>query len=417
MFFLIRVFFVVTIFSIGSVQAEPMLSLEQAEKLALDLDPASKRFKSQALSMQENAVAAGQLPDPKVRFGLMNFPTDTFARDQEPMTQLQLGVTQMFPRGDSLKIKSQKAKIMATSNEHQAENRQRMIIKKVRMKWLELYYWLRAEEVIEENREIFRQMVEVAQFHYSSGRRNQQDVIRAQLELSKLDDRLLDIHTQQDKLKAELGVLIDKPVEWVKLVPDLPELGLDIDITQMTDNLHLHPNLLAARSIVENSQKDVSLAREAYKPGMMLGVTYGARNGENPAGIDRPDFLSVMVTLDVPLFKDKRQDRKLAASQHKLNASQSMFDQQYLDLKQDLEKTHAELKRVQQRWQLYTSSLLPQAKQNSEASLFAYQNDRTDFSTLMRANMSELNTRLKSIRINVNRVKVQARLRYLAGEE
>jgi len=96
--------------------AAPSLTLQEAETLALEMDPGSKRFQSLARSMQERSIADGQLPDPKFRFGLMNFPVDTFNRDQEPMTQIQFGMQQQFPRGDSLDIKSQRTLVDANYN-------------------------------------------------------------------------------------------------------------------------------------------------------------------------------------------------------------------------------------------------------------------------------------------------------------
>jgi len=417
MFYTFRYLLLISLVFTGAAHAGQVLSLAEAERLAQELDPSSKRLTSLALAMKERSVADGQLPDPKFRFGLMNFPTDTFNRDQEPMTQIQLGMQQMIPRGDSLNIKTRRSLSQASSNEYRALDRQRLIQKQVRLKWLELFYWNRAQEVVEKNRGLFEQLVEVSQYHYASGRRNQQDVLRAQLELSKLDDRILEIKTRQEKIRAELGVLIGLGPVSIHLPEELPSLELSVSLEQLSGALPQHPKVLVAKAQVAAGKQGVELAREAYKPGWMLGVTYGVRDGQNPNGSDRPDFLSVGVTVDIPLFREKRQDRRLAASQLRLGAHKLNMDQKHLDLKQMLERDYAEWQRLEQRNNLYRDVLMAQAKQNTEASLFAYQNDRTDFATLMQARITELNTRLKSIRINVNRVKAQARLHYLSGEE
>jgi len=397
--------------------ADSVLSLSEAEQLALKKDPGIKRFNALAHAMEEKAVAAGQLPDPKMKIGLMNFPTDTFRRDQEPMTQIQVGYQQMFPRGKSLEIKSQQSLSGARVQAQRAAERQRAIRQSVRLKWLEYYYWVQAEKIVHKNRSLFEQLVEVAQFHYGAGRRNQQDVVRAQLELSRLDDRILDIKTRQEKVRAELGVLIDRPASGIILPEKLPLLVNEFSLPRMLEALETHPKILAAIAMVDRGRQGVSLAREAYKPSWGLGVTYGLRDGQNGAGQDRPDFLSVGVTFDLPLFRDKRQDRKLKASQFSLGASQQMRDQQYLDLKLSLEREYANWLRLTERVRFYHEMLVPQAKQNTEAALFAYQNDRADFSTVMKARITELNTELKSIRIHVNRAKSEARLLYISGEE
>ncbi len=410
-------FFCMSVSAIVSAGDSPVMTLQQAESLANAMDPGSKRFQSLARSMEQKSVADAQLPDPKLRFGLMNFPVDTFKRDQEPMTQIQLGVQQMFPRGDSLNIKSQRTLIDARSNEYQAQNRESMLQKQVRISWLELYYWLRADEVVTKNRQLFEQLVEVTQYHYGAGRRNQQDVIRAQLELSRLDDRLIDVKTSQEKAAAELAVLTGRNMETISLPDELPVIADDFNLQEIHAQLPSHPMMLIAKSQVEVGQKNVELAREAYKPGWMLGVNYGVRDGQNPNGSDRADFLSIGVTLDVPLFKDKRQDRQLKASQYKLGASKQMLDQRFLELKQMLDKDYTDWKHLQERHRFYHDKLIPQAEQNVEAALFAYQNDRSDFTSLMRARITLLDTDLKSIRINVDRVKAQARVLYFSGEQ
>ncbi|MBH0067443.1 MULTISPECIES: TolC family protein [Pseudoalteromonas] len=86
-------------------QANKVVSLEQAVAIAQQNDPwlLGSRLKQQAV--ENRSIASGSLPDPRISIGMMNFPTDTLDFDQEGMTQFQIGVSQMFPRGDSLKIK------------------------------------------------------------------------------------------------------------------------------------------------------------------------------------------------------------------------------------------------------------------------------------------------------------------------
>ena len=87
-------------------QTKSLLTLEQAVEIAINNDPwlVGSEYREQAIV--SSSVAAASLPDPVVNIGLANLPTDGFAFDQEPMTQLKAGVSQMFPRGDSLDIRS-----------------------------------------------------------------------------------------------------------------------------------------------------------------------------------------------------------------------------------------------------------------------------------------------------------------------
>ena len=81
--------------------AHAALDLDRAIRLALDNDPASAASRASARAQNENAIADGQLPDPRLRTALVNVPVDDFDINSEPMTQLQLGIEQSFPRGDT----------------------------------------------------------------------------------------------------------------------------------------------------------------------------------------------------------------------------------------------------------------------------------------------------------------------------
>jgi outer membrane protein TolC len=194
------------------------------------------------------------------------------------------------------------------------------------------------------------------------------------------------------------------------LTEHIPELSRLPTKQELKDGLNRHPLIRIEQTSINASQQGVALAREAYKPSMMFDVTYGQREG-------RPDFLSGMVVMDVPLFKEKRQDRKLKASQHRLNAAKSKRDDRYIELSKMLDSSYAQWERLGERIQLFDEKLLPQVKQNTEISLSAYQNDISDFTSLMRAQITELETRLKALRLRVDRAKAQARLLYIAGDK
>ena len=100
-------FVVLTGVAISSSIAASILSLEVAEELALVSDPGIHSIESSKLALEEMSVAAGQLPDPLLKMGLVSLPTDTFNLGQEAMTQVQLGLVQKFPRGKSRSLLSE----------------------------------------------------------------------------------------------------------------------------------------------------------------------------------------------------------------------------------------------------------------------------------------------------------------------
>ena len=392
------------------------LSLQEAERLALEKDPGIARFMAQADALTEQAVADGQLPDPKFRLGFLNFPTDSFSRTQEPMTQIQLGIQQAFPRGNSLSVKTRRTKAMSRAQRDRAREQGRLALRELRQSWLEHFYWVDAERIVQSNKGYFTQLVEVTQYQYAVGKQNQQDVLRAQLELSMLDDRLEKIRSQQDKSRAQLSKWVGSTMANRPLSSVFPKLASPPAQAVIEADLLEHPLVKVDQAQVKANQENVALAREAYKPGWSLGVYYGFRDGQNPNGDSRTDFFTAMVTVDVPIFHDKRQDRRLAASQYQVQAAMLARDERMRDLKEVLDAQYAEWKRLGERHDLYQHTLLLQAQNNAQAALLAYQNDTGDFASLMRARITELDTRLKALRIRVDRAKTQSRLLYLAGD-
>ena len=393
------------------------LSLQEAEKLAIERDAKLSEIRLKSEALQEGSVAAGTLPDPKLKLGLMNFPTDTFERDQEPMTQIQLGVVQMFPSGDTLQLNSDRMIDKAKGESARAAAQQRNVIQQIRMSWLDVYYWQHAADVVGKNRKLFKQLVNVTESLYAVGRRKQQDVLRAELELGLLDDRETQVTTMVEMTRANLVKLIGQQDAYRPLTTPFPTLP-DIPIPEISqERLAQHPLLEFEQALVDASQKEVAIAREAYKPSWLLDVTYGFRDGYNPNGTERSDFLSAMVMLDMPLFTGKRQDRNLSANRLKHQASLYAREDRVRELNKAWEVNNAEWLRLGERVRLFETSLLAKARENSKASLHAYQNDQGDFSSLMRARIMEFETELKALRMRVDYAISQAKLLYLVGDD
>ena len=393
------------------------LSLQEAEGLAIEQDPRLSEIRLKSEALQESSVAAGTLPDPKLKLGLMNFPTDTFDRDQEPMTQIQVGVVQMFPSGDTLQLKSDRMVDNAKGETARATAQQRNITQQVRMNWLDVYYWQHAVDVVDKNRKLFRQLVKVTESLYAVGRRKQQDVLRAELELGLLDDRETQVVTMLEMTQAKLAKLIGPQAAYRPLTTQFPLLPIIPNPGTSRERLAQHPLLEFEQARVDASQKDVAIARQAYKPAWLLDVTYGFRDGFNPNGSERADFLSAMVMMDMPLFTGKRQDRNLSANKLKHQASLYAREDRIRELTKAWEVSNAEWIRLGERVHLFETSLLAKARENSKASLHAYQNDQGDFSSLMRARIMEFETELKALRIRVDHAKSQAKLLYLVGDD
>jgi cobalt-zinc-cadmium efflux system outer membrane protein len=146
--------------------------------------------------------------------------------------------------------------------------------------------------------------VQIAQTKYKVGDRLQQDVLLAQVELSQLLDRGIQLRTARHNTAARLNALLAKPVtDSVDLPPGsggrLPDLCPDETLIRIAEKSW--PRLAELTSQVKAASTRVDLARRDLLPDFQLGVAYAFRNRENPDGRSRPDFLSLQLKMSVPL--------------------------------------------------------------------------------------------------------------------
>ena len=391
------------------------LNLQQAEYLAVQADPAIEKFKATSLSYANASIADDTLPDPKLRLGAVNVPVDTFDLEQEQMTQLKIGVQQDFPRGNSLALKQQQSQFLSRSALASADDASLQIIRDVRESYLNLYYEISAYQIIRETRHLFSELVRITESNYAAGRVNQQDVVLAGLELSRLDDRSTKIQTSEEMHRARLSQWIGD-IAWNTIsaeYPVLPDLPEDIDLNQIIPQ---HPLVRAENENVNASKQMTEMARQEYKPGWSLLIDYGYRSGNNPDGSERADFATALVSMDVPLFTANRQDKTVASNEQKIAAARYVKDDRLRQLKQMYDKNMHLWQRLGEREELYKTSLLTAATNNSKVALNAYQSGVSEFNTLMRARITELDVRLEDLRIRVDRLIAQTQLLYVVGD-
>lgn len=392
------------------------LTLQRAEALALETDPIVKRHQATSKALLDESVSNNTLPDPKFRLGVFNLPIESLSTTQEPTTQIRLGIQQAFPRGDSLDISQEKSEWLSKSAIANSENTKRLILRDLRETFLNLFYEIEASNIINETREHFSKLVKITEAQYAAGRVNQQDVIQADLELSRLEDRAIRIKSKEDEHRAKLASWVGDEA-WGYIERHFPELPKLPDMSDVNQLLTQHPAVLIETAKVEANRKSTDLAKQDYKPGYNAFVEYRKRNGSDALGNDREDMLAAMVTMDIPLFTGNRQDKKVSASEEKTRAATYQRDDRLRQLKRMFDKDLAMNKRLEARAVIYKEELLASAKSNSSASLNAYQSGVTEFNTLMRARITELNVRLEDLRVRVDRKRAQARLLYITGED
>ena len=269
------------------------------------------------------------------------------------------------------------------------------------------------------------------------GKTRQQDIIRAQLELTRLDDRLAMLEQKREMSLEELsgwlrghfrqeyllGVSVEQMDQGVSLEVerDLPEIKMlqadlysedsQADPDELYPFFSKHPSVQAIDQKIQASKLGVDLARESYKPMWGVSASYGYRDDGSAMG-DRADFVSLRMSFDLPIFTKNRQDKELQSAVSKAEAVKTGKWALIRNMIAGFEKNKARLKRLNERQKLYQEQLLPQMHEQAEASLTAYTNDDGDFAEVVRARIAELNARIAALDIAVERQKTIINLNY-----
>lgn len=405
------------------------LTIEDAQTMAIDNDLGITQTLNRASASHAEASAQSQLPDPVLVVGAQNLPTDTFKFDQEPMTQFKVGVRQMFPQGDSLSLKELKFKAQASSLKSVAQTRYLTVTRTARKQWLEVLYWERAKNIIEQDEALFSQLLAVTNSLYSVGSVQQQDVLRAELELSRLKEKIIKAKRQSDVQRAQLSRWIGHVAtteRWPSSYPALllpPQIAnpsaytraqrKDIETRQqLFEQLKTHPMLLSLQRQVDMAESDIQLSKQQYQPAWGVELNYGYREGQNNDGSDRSDFVSAMVNVSMPLFSNSRQDKSVQGAAFRKVAQQNAYQDKLTEMVGEVQTIISRLGQVDEQIALFDERILDQARLQAESSLNAYQADAAGFSEVMRAYISEQRDRLDYERLVLTRLQLISDLQF-----
>jgi len=401
---------------VTATHAAPLipLTIAEAEDLALRDEPGLAELRASADALNEQSVAVGQLPDPSLRVGLVNYPINDGGFSTEGMTQAQMGIRQVFPRARLRNKNSERFRALAAVESRGSEARTRSVIEAARDAWLESYYWQSAEIILQESRPLFDDLRAVTQSMYAVGRNPQSDVLGAELELRRLDDRLIDASRSQSAAQGALSQWLGADA-YRPAANTLPHWENLPSLQALQGNLLGHPALHAAEARIDAGQATVGIAEEKGKPGWALDLGYGYREGYLANGDPRSDFVNLAVVIDLPLFKKDRQDRDLSAALSARRAAVSGKARIAADLRSQLNVEYANWTDLSRRLALYETEILGLTERRAEAAMLAYQSDAGDFSDVMVGQIDYVNTRLEHLRLKVERAQSYAALANLGG--
>ena len=413
-----------------------LLTLDEAIKLAQSNDEWLLKSRLLESRLQRLSDGADSLPDPTFSLSVLNLPTDGFAFDQEPMTQLKVGATQMLPRGESLDLEEKRHQLAAGEQPYLRMNRRQKVALQTTQLWLKAYEASASYQLVNEARPLFDKLSDIVSASYasSSGNANQQDIIRAQLELVRLNDRLITLKTQKQvslsKLSQFLFTMSGESVAGAnRLVLQLPKTLPRLSNKEQTklqliedtelQSLHLfvthHPLILANEQRVRAFAVDVDIAEQAYKPQYGVNASYSLRD-DSPEGQSRANFFSVGVSVSVPLFSNVRQDANVAGAKLMTEAIKTEKLLLMRELMTGLKSAYESYAGATERLAVYQNQIVPQMAQQAEAALNAYTNDTGDFAEVVRAKIAELDAQVTALKISIGQRTAHAQINYFLAQ-
>lgn len=372
---------------VASTKAE-QLSLEQAVSDVLISNPGLASIQARAQALAEIPDQAESLPDPRLSVNLVNMPLDDFSFTKEGMTQFQLGISQALPYPGKLALRSQAAQHEAQAADSDVKEKRLQLVRDVKTVWWNLFYLDRAIDTVSKNQTLSEQIVSIAETLYEVGKGLQQDVLLAQLELSKLQDKKIQLQQLRNNETIRLNLLLDRPSEQpIQLTDQVPESlqALSTEAMLIQRAREQRPLLSAQQQRAEAARSLHELAKKEYSPDFLVGAIYGYRDGSNPDGSRRDDFGSIMFSMNLPLYSGSKQDRAVDQRNAEWLQKKYQLHEQRNQVDAEVSWAITDYRRAGEQLTLFHQEIIPQARQTVDAMLAGYQVGNVNFLNLVRS--------------------------------
>ncbi len=345
---------------------------------------------------------AASLKDPM--FGITTFPepVQTAAGEQD----IRLTASQQLPWFGKLSARATVAEEDTNVARAQLAASELEVIERVKRVYYELYFLQKAIEITEQSRKLLLDLTRIAESKYRTGTVSQQDVLRAQVEVSNTDTQLILLRQQIDSSQATLARLLHvSPDTPLRALEELPEQQIPRDLDLLyAQAIETRPELHAQLAAVQRDQYKVELARLNYFPDVTAGVTWigTGESGISP-GANGRDAVLLGVSMNVPLYRKRLQAGVREAEAVVVSGSRtydSMRDRTTEQVKDLFVRATSQEELVR----LFKDDIIPKSEQTLKVSRSAYQVGDVDFLQLI-DNWQQL------LRFQINYHRLESQLR------
>jgi outer membrane protein TolC len=362
---------------------ESGLRLDDLLKEALERNPKIKSAGLEAEALSFRIPQEKTLPDPMVGFNLKNMGFPEFTLGQEVMSGIGISLSQAIPFPGKLRLKGE---IAGKAFERQKEVRNAVVLgvlADVKTAYFDLFNLHKSIAILREQKALLEKALELTETKYAVGNGLQSDVLKAKVEISRIDEMITPMIEMIKSLDARINLLLDFPPDRPLGVPQdqgVESLPLSLEGAKKTAAEN-SPMIKEASLMVEEGGKMVSLARKELSPNFVVGGGWEYKGR-------LPSMYEVMVGLEIPLYRRTKQAKMLEESVTRLESSRSSLNSTKNDVTIMVTEDFLKARAAESLIKLYKEKIIPQASLTVESSLASYRVGRTDFLALL----SDINT-------------------------
>lgn len=395
-----------------NAQERDVLTLTRAVALVSEDQPQLAALQSQEQAALAAAQAEGELPDPKLAFGVQNLPVegdDAFRIGRDDMTMVTVGVMQDVVTRDKRDAASSRLRAEAARLAAERLLNARTIQREVALAWVDAFEAQRRAATL---RRLVAELTaerEVSAAQLASGTTRASEVLALDIELSSTRDEL--ILTERDETRARSAL-----ARWIgeaalRPLPDaLPhELNTKLDLAAAARDIDSHPAVQSSGHAIEAALSAVDRARADRRPDWGWQLMYGQRQD------DRDDMVSFQVTVGLPWNRANRQDRRIAEKLAEASAMRSDLSDRRRMLEAELTSIRADLTASAERLREHEEQRTPNARARLETSQGAYAGGNGSLLDVWQARRAWIETSLHHEMILSDRTRALAKLAWLTG--
>lgn len=391
---------------------DALVTLKDLEQEALKNNPEILTARKRIESADEKKSLASAFPDPMIGYMVQNVGSPvTWSVGKEDMSMQGVVFSQEVPFPGKLGTKGRVAEKEAARTEDSAQETKLRVLAGLRTAYYEYYLAYKSADILDRTKELMKNFEHIAETRYATGQGMQQDILRAQLEVSMLLDRIAEQEQKKDAQAAMINKLIGRnPLLPLGRPADLAMVSLDRSVDELAAMAQKHsPVLEERRRMVEQSEEELSLSKKEFLPDMVVSGGWFTRG-------EKPDVWQASVMLKIPLYFWNKSAGVRAASAD-LHSARYDYEAARLETLARVKDLYSAIKTSEHHLHLYESGIIPQARLSLQSATSNYQVGKTDFMSLLDSENTLLKYELMEQEELVNLNRNMSTLGEITGEE